>query len=282
MGLLLLLIPVAVNAQTMNIRILVGTFPQGEMVGTWHNPTNFFALGDGGSGMVGTGGNRRSSMDFVGELGLQFTPYLGIAMGLGYMHLGMKGDEEIFSQPAGSEFIGDFTFSPLYKSNLYNAYVSAIFTLPLRTSSHFSLFAGAGYYIGSIQCYDAPWTQVSQEWGSGQFAYVPWIMESSTGGLGFHAGVSLEFPVSSSTFVVLEGIYRKVELSDFSPQPALGNQSEWEQIAASDTSGLVGDQTFVYAQLIQGDANQLGDIFFNADMLKLIGFGWRLGLKFTF
>ena len=235
--------------------------------------------------MVETGGYRSDTFEVTAEVGLNVSPNFGFAIGLGHMSLGLTSSKETFTHPEGSDYFGDFLYFPEYKSYIYSAYASAIFILPLKDNINFNLFAGAGYYIGNIQCLDSRWTKASRAWPArslpGYFSYAPWEMESQVSTIGYHMGISLEIQVSDRTSIVLDGIYRKVEFTEFSSEPTLGNQSEWDQIVAADSSGLAGDSTFVYAQLLQGD-KKLGDIVFNGQSLKLPNLGFHLGLKFTF
>ena len=277
---LLVLFPGVLYSQTMNARIRLGFFPHSEMLGSWHNSTNYFSTGDKAADMVGTGANRFDTMEVAAEFGLNVSPNFGFAVGLGHMNLGLKKSSETFTHPAGSDIFGDFFYSPKYKSYLYNTYASAIFIWPWKDNINLNLFAGAGYYIGSIQCYDSQWTKASPVW-SDQFSYAPWIMESKVSTIGYHVGVGLEIQVGDRTFLVLDGIYRKIEFTEFSTEPLLGNQSEWDQIVAADSCGLAGESTFVYAQLVRGD-EKLGDIMFNGQSLKLPSLGFHLGLKFFF
>ena len=129
-------------------------------------------------------------MNFGGEFLLQFSPSMGVGLGVGYI-AASRSDEITYTAASTVEF----TWAPKVSA----IPITASFYYFLPSNSPFKVFfnLGAGYYLAKTD-FDYGWCFIFP---------IHWAAKTTGGGLGFHGGLGFEYAFSpmASLFAEIKG-----------------------------------------------------------------------------
>jgi hypothetical protein len=139
-------------------------------------------------------------MNFGGEFLFQFSPSMGVGLGVGYIQATKASDPFDLIPPAGAPEVS-------WKSNVSAIPITATFYYFLPTSSNLKFFlnVGLGYYLAKVDFDHNFWFLLP----------VNWEARTTGGGLGFHGGLGLEFALSPMLGIVAEVKGRYAAFSNF-------------------------------------------------------------------
>lgn len=215
-------------------------------------------------------------IDFGGELIINFTPRVGIGLGGGYIQVSEETVIDVIWE--GSPYKD--TAQP--KVTIIPLTFSVHLGLPLGNIMNFTLNAGAGYYLGTIQWH--------YSWDSEFHDYEEnWKAKSNT--IGFHGGLGLEFNFSRTLALVVEGFGRYAKLK------SLQGDYTWKRDFFGHEEGIIEEATLWYYDWRSSDTGkEYPRIEFDDDVptetsfqrniregeVDLTGFSVRLGIKIKF
>jgi len=139
-------------------------------------------------------------MNFGGELLFQFSPSIGVGLGVGYIQATKTSEPFALIPAAGAPVV-------TWKSNVSAIPITATFYYFLPTSSNLKFFlsVGLGYYLAKVDFDHSFWFLLP----------VNWEARTTGGGLGFHGGLGLEFALSPMFGIVAEVKGRYAAFSNF-------------------------------------------------------------------
>jgi opacity protein-like surface antigen len=214
--------------------------------------------------------------DFGGEFIINLTPRIGIGLGGGYIQVSKKTTIDVTWE--GSPYKD--TVHP--KATVIPLTFSIHVGLPLGNIMNFTLNAGAGYYLGTIQWH--------YSWDSEFHDYEEnWKAKSNT--VGFQGSLGLELNISRNLALVVEGFGRYAKLK------SLKGDYTWKRDFFGHEEGIIEEATLWYYDWRSSDTgNEYPRIKFDDDVptetsfqrniregeVDLTGFSFRLGIKIRF
>jgi hypothetical protein len=214
------------------------------------------------------------------ELVYKINSNFGISLGTGYISKGLSGSLGRFSIPQGSSIGGDFAYTPLFRSDLYPLYLSAVWCYPIMLDGEIFVLGGVGYYFGRISCisYDSEHNihDLQNSWN-----YLPWLYKSDIQSLGYHGGIGFEYDVSNRSSLFIEAIYRLVNIKNLDSVNRDVEASGIFDLLGDEIKGLGAKSTFMFIQRFGGE-EAWGDIVYQISNLNFSGFSFRVGYKFKF
>ena len=215
--------------------------------------------------------------DFQGELILNLTPRLGIALGSGYFQASKKSsvNYDFWIISAKDTIHPKVSVIPITLGVYYNLPLFRLFSLNLN--------AGLGYYWGELKWEDQ---YVFEAQGFSDRGTERW--NASKGTIGFQGGLGIDFHLTSHLALALEGFGRYAELK--------GLSGDWT-LEGKDSSGSYserGKRTLWYFELSSEtrkypmvglyEERPESSSFLNVReaAINLSGFSVRAGIKFTF
>jgi opacity protein-like surface antigen len=145
-------------------------------------------------------------LDFGGDIIINFTPQIGIGLGIGYIQAS-KTSEVTFTN--GTE--GTWTNKPKIKALPIRAGI--YYTFPMSDMMNFVINAGGELYMAKVY----------YKWHLEEDGYWEEInAEASSTGFGFHGGLGFEFALSSNMAFFIEGQARYAKIGGFE------GTGEWE------------------------------------------------------
>jgi hypothetical protein len=166
-------------------------------------------------------------MNFGGEFLLQFSPNMGVGLGVGY--ISAAKESEIEPSPAISGV--DFLWSPKVSA----IPITASFYYYLPSGGNLKIFfnLGLGYYLAK--------TDFEYHWAF--FGPINWDAATTGGGLGFHGGLGLEYSMTPMIGIIAEIKGRYAAFSNFE------GSVEWTYPGSSGSDTFegplwIGDLTF--------------------------------------
>ncbi|NIM90112.1 MAG: outer membrane beta-barrel protein [Candidatus Aminicenantes bacterium] len=215
-------------------------------------------------------------IDLGGELIINFTPRVGIGLGGGYIQVNKETVIDLIWE--GTPYKD--TAHP--KATLIPLTLGVYLSFPLGNTMNFTLNAGAGYYFGTIQ-----W---NYGWDSEHHDYEEnWKAKSHT--MGFQGGLGLEFNISRSLALLVEGFGRYAKLK------SLQGDYIWKRDFFGHEEGIIEEATLWYYDWRSSDTGkEYPRIDFDDDVpaetsfqrnvregeVDLAGFSVRLGIKIRF
>jgi hypothetical protein len=215
-------------------------------------------------------------IDLGGELIINFTPRVGIGLGGAYLQVSKETIIDVIWE--GSPYKD--TAHP--KVTIIPLTFSVHLGLPLGNIMNFTLNAGAGYYLGTIQWH--------YSWDSEYHDYEEnWKAKSNT--IGFQGGLGLEFNFSRTLALVVEGFGRFAKLK------SLQGDYIWKRYFFGHEEGIIEEATLWYYEWRSSDTGkEYPRIEFDDDVptetsfqrniregeVDLTGFSVRLGIKIKF
>jgi hypothetical protein len=136
-------------------------------------------------------------LDFSGELFINFTPNLGIAIGAGY--ISGSGGLDLGESNEDRTYHWKFSAIPITLTCNYR--------IPLGRTMGIVFNAGLGYYLGTVN-YDYFYTYYDESWEDTE----TWSAKSNS--LGFHGGINFEFGITSNLAFVIGARGRYAKLTD--------------------------------------------------------------------
>jgi len=139
--------------------------------------------------------------DFEGDIIFYIFPNIGLGFGSGYI-FGHQNNEMRLTLPSGE---GPWVIKPEVRAVPIRA--GLYFLIPIGKGSHFTLDAGAGWYLVDYSWY---WR--------GENASGYWMemdQEASAQNIGYHAGLGFEIELGSHFAFLIEGRARYAEISGF-------------------------------------------------------------------
>jgi hypothetical protein len=136
-------------------------------------------------------------LDFSGELFINFTPNLGIAIGAGYI----SGSGGLDLRESNADRTDQWKFSAIPIT------LTCYYGIPLGSMMGIVFNAGLGYYLGRVNYdyfygyYDGTWEDTKT-----------WSAKSNS--LGFHGGINFEFGFTSNLAFVIGARGRYAKLTD--------------------------------------------------------------------
>jgi hypothetical protein len=143
-------------------------------------------------------------MTFGGDFIFQFTPSMGVGLGVGYLQASRKNDISYTSIIPGMPPL-DETYE--VKASAIPIKASFYYFLPTSGMIGVNLNAGVGYYLATG--YGLYRVEIPGTWEQNVYDNFP------GGGIGFHGGVGLEFKLSPMIGIFLEGQGRYAAFSNF-------------------------------------------------------------------
>lgn len=145
-----------------------------------------------------------TGMNFGGEFFYNFSPSIGIGVGVGMIQAGGK-ESSISAEEAGNSI--ELTMTP--KISAIPILITAYFGIPIGNIMEFVVHAGGGLYLGTVQ-YDnyiyfssmGMWAQEERTW------------EAKSNTFGFHGGLGFAFHLSHFLDLVLDVSGRSVEFQN--------------------------------------------------------------------
>jgi opacity protein-like surface antigen len=214
------------------------------------------------------------------ELVYKINSNFGISIGTGYISKGLSGSQARFLFAPGGSVGGDFVFNPLFRSDLYPLYLSAVWCYPIMLEGEIFVLGGVGYYFGRISCisYDSEHNLHDPE---NSWNYLPWLYKSDINSLGYHGGIGLEYDVSNRSSLFIEAIYRLVNIKNLDSVNRDVEASGIFDLLGDEIKGLGAKSTFMYIQRFGGE-EAWGDILYQISNLSFSGVSFRVGYKFRF
>jgi hypothetical protein len=160
----------------------------------------WFALFDGmGLSPSGEFGPANLGMDFGGEFIYQFTPSIGIGLGVGYLSATKSSTISYSPTAAGVELF--------WKSALSAIPITASFYYFMPSGGNLKFFfnVGLGYYLAKADFEHKFWLIIPANWDA----------KTTGGGLGFHGGLGLEYSFSPMVGLIFEVKGRYASFSNF-------------------------------------------------------------------
>lgn len=265
------LAPLPGQSKPYSIKLILGTLGRAALEGDYKNIANYWNIEKKRPQSDNTAG-----LEAGVEFGYDFAPNLTVAVGGTYMNKGIYGEEGIFTHPADTGYTGSISFAPELSTDLFGAYVSLTYSIPLREAFGISVFGGGGYYFGNITILDEGQI-VQNPAGSPGFSYFSNRYKSKTQAPGFHVGASLDLKVSDGLILYVEGVYRMLDFKDYDSISRLA--SEVEDIIPDNPNKE--KNTFMYAVNL-ADADFYGDILYNLMNMNFKGIELRGGMKIRF
>jgi hypothetical protein len=215
--------------------------------------------------------------DLQGELILNLSPHLGVALGAGYFQASKKSSlsYNFWIISAEDTLHPKINVIPFTLGIYYNFHLSRLLVLNLN--------AGLGYYWGKLKWEDQYTFEVQ---GLSDRGTEKW--NASKGTIGFQGGLGIDFHLTSHLALVFEGFGRYAKLK--------GLSGDWT-LEGKDTSGSYresGERALWYFELSSetGKYPMVGlyeerpesSSFLNVHeaAINLSGFSVRAGVKFTF
>jgi hypothetical protein len=221
------------------------------------------------------------SLDFSGEILINFMSNFGVGIGAGYITAGKESTVNIEVMMFGSE---EQTVHPQFSAIPIT--FSLYYGIPVGSMIEVVLNAGLGYYLGSVK-YDifVDGTSLGYSYESSD----SWSAQSNA--FGFHGGLNFEFGFSSNMAFVIGARGRYAKFTD------LTGDLEWEYSNSLgwSSSGTESDQTLwfgnhemyagqEYPQVVLSDSKPMGSTW--SDVRKgevnLSGIVFQAGIKLTF
>jgi hypothetical protein len=266
--------PVSLESNQLELKLGLGFSSYGKIEDTWVMTTNFYDL------HLSRGEKTNMPLDVSIELVYKFNANFGLSIGTGYISEGISGSFGRFLIPPGGNIGGDFAYNPMFTSDLYPLYLSAIWSYPIMLEGEIVVLGGLGYYYGKISCIS---TDVEYNLNDPEnlWNYSYWLYKSNFNSLGYHAGVGFEYDVSNRSSLFIEAIYRIVNIRNFDSVSQIAGASGLFDILGDDIKQQEGKSTFMYIQRFGGE-EAWGDIFYRISNLSFSGFSFRVGYKFKF
>jgi hypothetical protein len=143
-------------------------------------------------------------MNFGGDFIFQFTPSMGVGLGVGYLQASSTSKiNYTWLTPALPDI--DETYE--VKASAIPIKASFYYFLPTSGMINVNLHAGVGYYLATA--YARYRAEVLTLWEQNVYDNLP------GGGIGFHGGIGLEFKLSPMIGVFVEGQGRYAAFSNF-------------------------------------------------------------------
>lgn len=269
-----LLCPFNLEASHFKLKLGLGFSSYGKAKDTWVMTTNFYDL------HLSSGEKTGLPLDVSIELVYQFNPNFGLSIGTGYISGGISGSLGRFSFPLGSSLGGDFAYNPLFNSQLFPVYLSAIWSYPVMLEGEIYVLGGLGYYFGKISCIETNFEYNLHDPES-QWNYFNWTYKSNFSSLGFHGGIGFEYEVSNQFTLFIEAICRIVNIRNFNSINRVSGASGIFDYLGDEIKRLGEKSTFLYAQRFGGE-EAWGDIDYRITNLSYSGISLRLGFRFRF
>lgn len=269
---LLLLYPINLESSQFNIKIGLGLFQGGKIQDVWRTKTDFYDY------TSIPGEKTELGLDISLELLFQINSSFGFSLGTGYISKAFSGSVGQFKVPDTGDLSGDFSYSPMFNSDMYPFYFTAIWSHPVRLNARLNFLGGVGYYFGKIKCLSDNFSSNLHDLDM-QWSYFSWIYESNINTIGFHLGTGLEIDLSNKSFLFVEALYRGVKFKKFKTSHIYSSSSLLVQIIGEGRKELGGESTFMYAQRLSGDETW-GDIDYRFYNLNFSGLFFRVGVKF--
>jgi hypothetical protein len=143
-------------------------------------------------------------MNFGGDFIFQFTPSMGVGLGVGYLQASRKNDIAYTNAIPGMPALNE-TYE--VRASAIPIKVSFYYFLPTSGMVGVNLNAGVGYYLATA--YGLYRAEIPGTWEQNVYDNFP------GGGIGFHGGVGLEFKLSPMIGIFLEGQGRYAAFSNF-------------------------------------------------------------------
>ena len=269
-----LLFPDNLESSQFGVKLGLGFSSYGKVEDTWVMTSNFYDL------HLSSGEKTNLPLDVSIELVYQFNANFGVSVGTGYISKGISGSLGRFSFPKGSNLGGDFAYNPLFNTNLYPVYLSAIWSYPIMLEGEIFVLGGLGYYFGKISCISTYVEHNLNDPGN-LWNYAHWLYKSNFNSLGYHAGIGFEYDVSNRSALFIEAIYRIVNIRNFDSVSKIDSASGLFDILGNEIKQLEGKSTFMYVQRFGGEETW-GDIFYRISNLSFSGLSFQVGYKFKF
>jgi opacity protein-like surface antigen len=214
--------------------------------------------------------------EFEGEFVYNITDRFGVGLGVGYIRKSIEKKAEL---QVGTLARVSFEWKPVYK--VVPITLSGYYTLPVASKMNAFFKAGIGYYF-------ATWDYKIREENE-LFGITVWSENEGTAkdnGFGFHGGLGIEYSISGSVALFVEGTGRYVNLKDWDVdnlyQDAFGSERDtgtfWYLEEFEEATGKY------YPSLELGDEEPSGPGIKNARKaeISLSGVVFKLGVKFRF
>ncbi len=266
--------PVSLESGQLELKLGVGFSSYGKIKDMWVLTTNFYGL------HLSSGEKTNMPLDVSIELVYKFNANFGLSIGAGYISEGISGSFGRFLFPQGGNISGDFAYNPMFSSDLYPLYLSAIWSYPIMLEGEIVVLGGLGYYFGKISCISTD-VEYNLNDPENSWNYSYWLYKSNFNSLGYHAGVGFEYDVSNRSSLFIEAIYRIVNIRNFDSVSQIADASGLFDILGDDIKQQEGKSTFMYIQRLGGE-EAWGDIFYQISNLSFSGFSFRVGYKFKF
>jgi hypothetical protein len=146
----------------------------------------------------------KTGMNFCGEFFFNFTPQIGIGLGVGMIQTGGK-ESGVRLEEAGNSF--ELKATP--KISAIPILFTAYFGIPIGNIMDIVAHAGGGFYLGTVQ-YDNLF-YLSE---SGSWLQVETIWRTKSSAFGFHSGLGFAFHLSRFMDLVLDISGRIVNFKD--------------------------------------------------------------------
>ena len=273
-ALLVFFSPANLESNQLELKLGLGFSSYGKIEDTWVMTTSFYDL------HLSKGEKTGLPLDASIELVYQFNANFGLSIGTGYISKGISGSLGRFSIPRGSSLGGDFAYNPLFSSDLYPLYLSAIWSYPIMLNGEIFVLGGLAYYYGKISCVSTYVEHNLNDPGN-LWNYSYWLYKSNFNSLGYHAGIGFEYDVSNRSSLFVEAIYRILNIRNFDSVSKIDEASGIFDILGDEIQKLEGKSTFMYVQRFGGE-EAWGDIFYRISNLNFSGLSFRVGVKFKF
>lgn len=266
--------PVSLESGQLELKLGLGISSYGKIEDRWVMTIDFYDL------HLSSGNKTNLPLDANIELVYKFNANFGLSIGIGYISEGISGSFGRFLIPRGGNIGGDFAYNPMFTSDLYPLYLSAIWSYPIMLEGEIFVLGGLGYYFGKISCIS---TDVEYNLNDPEnlWNYAYWLYKSNFNSLGYHAGAGFEYDVSNRSSLFIEAIYRIVNIRNFDSVSKIADASGLFDILGDDIKQQEGKSTFMYIQRFGGE-EAWGDIFYRISNLSFSGFSFRMGYKFKF
>ncbi len=221
-------------------------------------------------------GNAKWGHELEGEFIYNITDRFGVGLGVGYIRKSIIRRAEL---QVGTLARVSFEWEPVYK--VVPITLSGYYTLPIASKMNAYFKAGGGYYF-------ATWDYKIREENE-LFGITLWSENEGTAkdsGFGFHGGVGLEYSISQSFALFVEGTGRYVNLKNWDVdnlyRDAFGSQKDtgtfWYLEEYEEATSKY------YPSLELGDEEPSGPGIKNARKaeISLSGVVFKFGVKFRF
>lgn len=220
--------------------------------------------------------NAKWGPEFEGEFVYNITDRFGVGLGVGYIRKSIDSKAEL---QAGTLARVSFECEPAYK--VVPITLSGYYTLPVASKMNAFFKAGAGYYFAT---WDYKIREETELFGISVWSENEGMAKDN--GFGFHGGLGLEYSISGSVALFVEGTGRYVNLKDWDVdylyQDAFGSERDtgtfWYIEEYEEDTGKY------YPYLGVGDEEPSGPGIKNARKaeISLSGVVFKLGVKFRF